>query len=242
MDRFHQRIREKTANPWEPPVLIVAFGDSVTQGMTSIDAQVHDEVYHARFTRLLEHRYPLCTFSVLNAGISGQTAPGALSLVERDVVRHQPDLTIVGFGLNDAWNGLADLPLYVDSMSEIVRQVRASTDSDIVLLTPNFMNTREPDGVDAEARPAFRASADLQNRGVLSAYAQAVRDIARTHDLSCADVYRVWEERQAAGIDVDAMLANHMNHPSAEAHAIPAELLLHLVVTAERRAGTVRST
>ena len=102
MVRFHRRLREKTENPWEPPVLIVAFGDSVTQGLTSIDVQVHDEVYHQRFKRRLESHYPACTFSVINAGVSGQTAPGALHLVNRDIVRHQPDLTIVGFGLNDA--------------------------------------------------------------------------------------------------------------------------------------------
>ena len=242
MDRFHRRVREKTENPWAPPVLIVAFGDSVTQGMTSLDVQVPDKVYHQRFKRRLEACYPTCTFSVINAGVSGQTAPGALSLVDRDVVRHQPDLTIVGFGLNDAWNGLDDLPVYVDAMNAIVRQIQAGTQSDVVLLTPNFMNMREPAGVDPDALPGFRASAELQNRGVVAAYAHAVREVARAHDLPCADVYRAWEERLVAGIDVDALLANGMNHPTAEAHAITAELLLQIVLATERDAAAPRLT
>ena len=106
-----------------------------------------------------------------------------------------------------------------------------------MLLTPNFMNAREPAGLEAAALPAFRASAELQNRGVVAAYADAAREVARTHGLPCADVYRAWEERRAAGVDVDAMLANGMNHPTADAHAIPADLLFQIVLATGRDAG-----
>ena len=44
MRRLHERIRAKTDNPGEPPVLIVAFGDSVTQGLTVDGEHLHDEV------------------------------------------------------------------------------------------------------------------------------------------------------------------------------------------------------
>ena len=229
MNHFHRRIQEKADNPWEPPVLIVAFGDSVTQGMTAPGEQTHDAVYHHRFKRLLEARYPLSTFSVINAGVSGQTAPGAQALLERDVIRHQPDLTVVGFGLNDAWNGFSGLAMFVDAMNAIVRQIRAQTQSDVILLTPNFMNTREPSGRTVEELSAFRASAGLQDGGVLAAYAQALRDAAQAQHVSCADVYSEWEDRAASGVDTDSMLANGMNHPTEDAHSIPAELLIRIV-------------
>lgn len=233
MQRFHHRIRAKAANPWEPPVLVVAFGDSVTQGATTLDAQLHDEVYHERFRRLLCARYPLSTFSVLNAGVSGQTAAGALSLVDRDVVRHQPDLTLVAFGLNDAWNGSEDVENFSATLHTLVERVRQQTSSDVILLTPNFMNTRVPLGADDDGRAGYEASASLQTSGVLSAYADAVRRVASMLELPCADVYRNWAARAAAGVDTDAMLANHMNHPTADAHDIPARLLLEIVTTTE---------
>ena len=116
LSRFQRRVREKTADPWAPPVLLVAFGDSVTQGMLTLDEQAHEAVYHARFKRLLEAHDPLSTFSVINAGVGGQTAAGALALIERDVIRHQPDLTLVSFALNDAWSGHAGVSAFIDAM------------------------------------------------------------------------------------------------------------------------------
>ena len=233
MERFHRRIQEKSINPWEPPVLIVAFGDSVTQGMTAFGEQTHDAVYHARFKRLLEAQYPLGTFSVINAGVSGQTAPGALSLIDRDVIRYEPDLVLVAFGLNDAWNGPGGVEMFVDAMNIVVSRLRSETESDVILLTPNFMNTREPNEATGEEVAAFRASASLQNDGVLAVYAQAVRDVAREHSVPCADVYRAWEDLAARGENTDSMLSNGMNHPTPDAHAIPAELLMRIVTATE---------
>ena len=232
MRRFHRRIQEKSLNPWEPPVLIVAFGDSVTQGMTAVGEQTHDDVYHARFKRLLEARYPLGTFSVVNVGVSGQTAPGALSLIDRDVIRYQPDLTLVGFGLNDAWNGPTGIRMFVDAMNTIVSRVRTETESDVVLLSPNFMNAKEPAQAALDSLSGFRASASLQNDGVLAVYAQAVRDVAREHTVPYADVYRAWEDLANRGEDTDSMLSNGMNHPTPDAHTIPAGLLLRIVTSA----------
>ena len=214
-------------------MLIVAFGDSVTQGLTAFGEQTHDDVYHARFRRLLETQYPLGTFSVINAGVSGQTAPGALSLIDRDVIRYQPDLTLVAFGLNDAWNGLDGIQMFVDAMNTIVSRVRSETESAVVVLTPNFMNTREPNEATGEDAAAFRASASLQNDGVLAVYAQAVRDVAREHNVPCADVYRAWEELGARGEDTDSMLSNGMNHPTPAAHTIPADLLMRIVTATD---------
>ena len=104
----------------------------------------------------------------------------------------------------------------------------------MILLTPNFMNRREPTDADPELMVLVRATAALQNDGVLAAYAQAVRDVAQAHDLPCADVYRAWQDLATQGVDTDQMLANQMNHPTAEAHAIPADLLMRIVTAAEQ--------
>jgi len=233
LGRFHRRIQEKADDPWAPPVLIVAFGDSVTQGATVLDEFAHEDVYHARFKRLLEERYQQSTFSVINAGVGGQTAAGALALIERDVIRHQPDLTLVSFGLNDVWAGLDGLHDFASGMTEIIRQVRDHTESELILLTPNFMVTREGPGVERELQSLTRAAVDLQRGGVLAAYASAIRELGREHALPCADIYGAWEELAAQGADVNQLLANGLNHPTADAHAIAARLLMAIVMSAE---------
>ena len=83
-------------------MLIVAFGDSVTQGYTKANTIEAKYVYHQRLKEQLENRYPLTTFSVINAGVAGFTAEGSLERLQRDVIRYQPDLVLIGFGLNDA--------------------------------------------------------------------------------------------------------------------------------------------
>ncbi len=226
---FYQRIKEKTAQPHAAPVLIVAFGDSVTQGMTELGVQESDSVYHARLKRMLEAAHPLATFSVINAGQSGQSAPGALASLERDVLRHQPDLTLISFGLNDAWNREDGLAAFTDALAVMYKRIRAETHSDIIALTPTFMNKADNARVAAEHRNLVQGMADIMNSGALSAYADAVRATARSHNVRVADVYAAWEHRAANGVDTDRLLANGLNHPTGEAHAIAADVLMQLI-------------
>lgn len=96
-------------------VTIAFLGDSVTQGCFEIyknESGVIEPVFDKR------HSYPqylydmFCTLfpsvnvNIINAGISGDKAPKGLERLERDIVRHCPDLTVVCYGLNDK-HGLA---------------------------------------------------------------------------------------------------------------------------------------
>jgi lysophospholipase L1-like esterase len=193
--------------------------------------QIPNEVYHARFKRLLEDRYPNSIFSVINAGYGGWTAPGALANLERDVLRHQPDLVLVAFGLNDSGQGLAGTAIFADALRQIVTRVHEQTDSSVILLTSSFMNMADNPRVAQEHRDADLPAqfAKIQKGGTLAAYAEAVRQVARETKVPVADVYAEWERLAAGGTNTDDMLANGLNHPTAEAHAIPAQLLLQLV-------------
>ena len=233
LSHFRRRIIEKTNDAAAAPVLIVAFGDSVTQGMTALGQQTHDGVYHARFVRGLNARFPNCTFSVINAGVGGQTAPGSLQRLERDVIRHQPDLTLVAFGLNDAWQGLDGLGDFRTALTTLVERTVSEAHSDVVLLTPSFMN-KASDAAHAkrvapEHQGLIAGMAAIQNSGILAAYAQAIREVAAQCGVACADVYRAWEDQTAAGVDTDTLLSNGLNHPNEAAHQIAASVLLAVV-------------
>ena len=81
---FHQRIAEKKANMAAAPVLIVALGDSVTHGIMELNVIDQQAVYHHQLWKMLIARHPSCVFSVLNAGVGGDNAPGALNAKLRD--------------------------------------------------------------------------------------------------------------------------------------------------------------
>jgi lysophospholipase L1-like esterase len=227
--RLHQRIDEKAGNHNEAAVLIVAFGDSVTQGFTQVGHLEPTAVYHARLKTMLEEAYPRTTFSVLNAGHGGVTAAAGSAMLERDVIRHQPDLVIIGFGLNDCQAGAAGAAAYEKTLTEQVLAVRAQTQAQVILLTPNFMCTGSNGAVPRNLTHLVAQFQELQNQGVLAAYADAVRRVGAAQSAPVADVYAAWRQLQSAGVDTNKLLANGLNHPIAEAQRIPAELVMQII-------------
>lgn len=226
LSRFHQRLTEKTADRSAAPAVIVAYGDSVTEGW-GYDSLMGEEVFHAQLVRLLRATRPLAVMSVINAGAGGESASDALRRLDRDVLRRSPDLVLVEFGLNDAaGGGLEGLDRFTEAMRTIVGRIRNETKADVVLMTPNMMPTRESDSIPEQYRHLLPAFLRFQSGGVLAAYAQRIREIAAAEGVAVADVYAEWERLAARGEDVTAMLANGLNHPDARGHRLAADLLL----------------
>ncbi len=230
IDRFIKRIRKKAEDMSEPPVLIVAIGDSVTQGCMEVDRIDHEAVYHNRLKLSLEKKFPKTTFSVINAGVNGQSASDAIPRLDRDVIRHQPDLVILAFGLNDAaGGGMRGLESFSKAMEHIIKELRGKTLSDIVLLTPNMMLTRDNDRIPDRYRQIAPMLMRTQLDGVVAAYAEEIRKIARKHGLVFANVYKEWESLAATGTDTTEMLSNGLNHPNVDGHKITGDLIFNIV-------------
>lgn len=230
-DRFHQRIEEKTRDNSAAPVLVVALGDSVTQGCMEEGRMDFDAVYHNRLKQLLEAEHPGATFSVINAGCGGESLPGGLARLDRDVIRHQPDLVVIGYGLNDACGGLEKLGAFKSGLDEIVRRVHDGTEAVLVLLTPNRMASHDNDLVPARWKPDISLFTNTQNNGTLAAFARAVRETAAAHETLLADVYAAWDECEETGADTTLLLCNGINHPNAAMHELTAELIMGQVTS-----------
>jgi len=192
LTRLRKRIEEKRRDRSASPVVIVAFGDSVTQGATSSGKLEFSTVYHRRLQGLLEKRYPGTVFSIINVGVASQTARDGLERLDRDVVRYQPDLVLVAFGLNDATSWKPGLELFCAAIRRIVSDVREKTDADMILLTPNFMCMEVNEDLSLERKRMAETCVLLQKEGYLASYAQAIRDIAAEFDVPVADVYAAW--------------------------------------------------
>lgn len=233
LERFHRRIQEKSTDRSAAPVLIVALGDSVTQGIGGIDELYHDHVYHAQLKRKLEAAHPLCTFSVINAGVDGHCVTDGEARLDRDVIRHQPDLLFVAFGLNDvALGGAKNIPAFESSLVRLCGRVRAEAPSDIVLVTPNMMLTRATDTIPQRWRHAAQDFLDIQQSGLLANCAATIRRVGLSLKIPVADVYADWQRRANVGVDMTAHLANGLNHPDAAAHGFIAETLWKVISSA----------
>lgn len=108
------------------PALIVAFGDSYTEGY---GARL-DEAFPARLEAALGR-------PVVNKGVSGETAGEALRRLDRDVIRSTPDLVIVEFGVNEAFRGYPVSRSLAD-IETIVERVRRETNASVVIVGVHF--------------------------------------------------------------------------------------------------------
>lgn len=226
LPHFFSRIEEKSRCRAAAPVLMVALGDSVTQGIAGVDELLHEQVYHAQLQRQLQSAFPLCVFSRINAGVDGHRAQDGLARLDRDVIRHQPDLTLIAFALNDAaLGGLDAVETFARNIESLIQRIRADTPSDIVLVTPNMMLTRPNDAIPEKYQQLTDDFLQVQNDGVLARYAEAIVEVGEKTAVPVADVYRRWRQRASNGVDTTTMLANGLNHPDAAGHALAADVL-----------------
>jgi len=215
----------------ERNVVIVALGDSVTQGLALNPALLHEETYHAMLRRELCRAFPERTFSSINAGVGGDSSGGGLARLRSDVLDRHPDIVTVAFGLNDSGGGDSGLEGFEANLREIVTRTLAEN-AFVVLMTPNRMATRDNGRVDPRFAAKLPAFIERQTSGLLGRYAEAVRRVGARTGVPVADVYAEWERRQAAGEDMVAHLANGINHPDAYGHRIAAEALLGAILAA----------
>lgn len=99
-------------------LLIVALGDSLTEGM-GVDPA---DAYPAQLERKL--RSDGYDITVVNAGVSGDTSSGTLSRVDW-VLRQKPDIVVLAIGGNDGLRGV-DPSVTEDNIDQIVQKLQAS--------------------------------------------------------------------------------------------------------------------
>lgn len=215
---------------------IVAFGDSNTQGCFEVSETkeggievVYDmkNAYHAHLSRLLNELFPKAAVTVVNAGISGDSSEGGLKRLQRDVLSEKADLVIVSFGSNDCVVHGAD---YVDTYAENMRRIFLAikeSGSEAILLTPPRGCTSVSDHVEGENLQKIAADvAAVENGGVKALYVARAKAVAEECGAAVCDLHERWLQMAALGVDTDALLSNHINHPTRELTHMTARMLL----------------
>lgn len=237
--KFIEKMADKAKNLRGAKVPVIAFlGDSVTQGCFEVYLRndggvspVFDEenAYHQRLAKILRMLYPSVPVTVINAGISGDSAAGGLARLARDILPYSPDLTVVSFGLNDSGGGFEKVADYKKNLTEIFRTLQENG-SEVIFLTENMMNTETSCHIHEES---LRNLADIfrkrQEEGVLDAYFAAAKEAAAECGVPVCDVYEKWKRMAAAGVDTTDLLSNFLNHPIREMHDIPAYMLADML-------------
>jgi hypothetical protein len=237
-----EKIAKRNADNHAHPIpKIVAFGDSNTQGCFEVFESDEGKVevvydsknaYHAILSRLLGELFPRAAVTVVNAGISGDNTEGALKRLERDVLSEKPDLVIVSFGSNDS---VVHGPDYVDTYTENLRKIFLSAKeigSEVIFLTAPMGCTSVHYQVKGKTLRKIAADvAAVQNEGVKSLYFQRGKEAARECGAMICDVQAKWNRMAELGVDTDALLSNHINHPTREMTHMTARMLLDTMLS-----------
>ncbi len=233
-------ITNKSRDPHGCPTPTIAFlGDSVTQGCFGIhptnDGSFETEydptaAYHRYLADMLATLCPTAPVNIINAGIGGDTTEGALARMERDVIAHKPDLTVVCFGLNDSGHGKAWADTYAENLTKIFTALKEAG-SEVIFMTPNMMCTRASSRITNEV--LLRVAGELaerQNGGVLDLYIERAKEAASACGVRVCDVYAKWKRMAELGIDTTNLLSNLVNHPTRELNRLFAYSLLECMM------------
>ena len=210
------------------PITIVAFGDSVTHGAVGAGEIEYETVYWNRLKKKLNSLRNYVPVNVINAGIGGDSAPRSLMRMESQVLKYDPDLIIVCFGLNDV-NGSKDS--FINALAEIFRKC-VESGAEVIYMSPNMLNTYVAEDTEAQFFSYAHKTADMQNSGRMDDYIYSACELAREMGVTVCDCYSKWKELSKTQ-DTTLMLANRINHPTREMHELFAEALFETIFASE---------
>lgn len=226
MMKVVEKIAKKEADHFHNEGVTFAFlGDSVTQGCFEIYKKENGHMetvfdkrhsYERYFFDILSVLYPTATVNIINAGISGDCAPRGLARLERDVLRHEPDLTVVCYGLNDCQINEQSVTAYTSALRSIFEKLREAN-SEIIFMTPNMMNTKiSPHLTDPDFIKVAKLCAEKQNDGAFDLHIEAARALCLEMGIPVCDCYALWKQMHKSGVNVTELLSNKINHPTRE--------------------------
>lgn len=181
------------------PLTIVAFGDSITAGG---DASKPEHVFWRRWIDDLRKQYPGANITAVNAATGGDTTANGLERLHTKVIAAQPDLVLIGFGMNDHNRRGVPLPQFEQNLGEMVARIRAATAAEIILFSAFPPNPRWTSG-----------SQRMRD------YAAATGRVAGESACAYADVFNNWQAIATRKKPED-LLANNINHPNDFGHWI----------------------
>lgn len=218
------------------PINVVIFGDSVSHGAMRTDID-YENVYWNRLKKKLNAFRNYIPVNMINASIGGTTAKHSLKRLDRQVLKHEPDLVIVCFGLNDVNGSLDD---YISSLREIFARCQAAK-LDVIFMTPNMLNTSVAEDTPREYYDYAHKTADMQNQGRMDKYMAAAVALANEMDVTVCDCYAKWKELSKTQ-DVTMLLINRINHPTPEMHELFANALYEIIMGDGENTATTSST
>jgi len=198
------------------PLTICVSGDSISEGYNSssvVKAPPYMPPYAELVASQLEEIYD-SKITLHNLAVAGWKSVNGLKAIHK-LLRHNPDLVIVGYGMNDAAD--RDPHVYAKNISEILYAINTANPHTDVILVSSMLG--HPDW-------QFTPPAMFTR----------FQDILRSHigkGVALADMTALWQDLLKRKRYLD-MSGNGINHPNDFGQRLYAQVILGLLVDPEQ--------
>ena len=201
------------------PVTVAFIGDSITLGAEAGRWWSDDSAtYRGRVMRGLRERFPNSEITEVQAFQGGKGIEFVAETFQNLVAPSNPDLIILGIGVNDAHEKLpgsgipAVAPEAFAKLFDKILSDSAAIGAEVIIHTSMQTNP-------------FDANGDAAR---WDAYLKIQRRLAVAHKVAVADTYAAWNAQSQDGIPPFSQLHNWINHPGANGHKLFADTILRL--------------
>lgn len=189
--RFTKKINAGEA------VNVVLYGDSISTGANAsgvLGIKPYLDDFGTLFTNYIQDKYD-SEVSLINTAKGGMLASWGKDNVDTLVNDYNPDLVIIGFGMNDGSLGVSPLT-YREHIEFMIRSIQSRhPDADIILIQTIYANPLS-----------------IQNQGQKN-YLVELEALKDQYGVALLDMGSITEElyKTKKGVDI---LSNNINHPS----------------------------
>ena len=201
--------------PWTLSVTtFLAFGDSLTAG--EVAAPVIRTVlepassYPSQLQRTLQARYGAQQIRVVNAGVPGEQASGAVGRFRTELLEHRPDVVLLMEGTNDlSVTGGSDAESAAAALESMAAAALAA-DVDMLLMT-------------------IPPQRDRAEAPLVEPFNRRIRSIARQAGVVLVDIHDVLLRGRCSGAGPIPCIGRDGLHPTAEGYRLIAEELAGVI-------------
>lgn len=196
------------------PVSIVLIGDSISSGCNA-SGWAGEAPYQPSFPGLLQRHLEAQYQSkvrMTNPSVSGKDTRWVLSAIDL-VVKPNPDLVIVAFGMNDAAGRSAKE--YQANTKAVMTKIRKKLPNTEFILVATMLGNRDWPRLKQELFPQYR---------------DALKQLCEP-GIALADMTSIWTEFLKRKQDWD-LTGNGVNHPNDFGHRVYAQVLSTLLIPA----------
>ena len=179
------------------PVNIVSYGNSIAAGMESTREALR---YQNRWVEYLKKQYPNSKIKLEDASLPGYTTLEAIAYWENYIGKKNPDLVLLGWGMNEANVGGMTPDAYKNNLIKLAQRCKQEKNADVIIYS------------------CFRPNENWRYAShKMDLYTQAAKEAAAAANCAYVDVYEVYE-KVFARKDQPSVLANNINHPNNFGH------------------------